>query len=99
MKTAKKNRRGPAKPQETKPLRYSLTTAAKVLDISKRTLRALAVDQGEFTVIRDRASIGAKVGFQGKAPKIYLLVDEVEAHGTGGLEALRAFRAKQGRAK
>jgi hypothetical protein len=51
-------------------------------------LRSLAVDDGEFSVIRD----GVGRGF-----RAFLLRDEVMEYERGGLPALRRFRVKKGR--
>jgi hypothetical protein len=51
-------------------------------------LRSLAVEDGEFTTIRDG---------EGRGFRTFLLRDEVNEYERGGLPALRKFRVKKGR--
>jgi hypothetical protein len=70
-------------------LRYKLREAAEVLGLGYTHFRELAVDRGEFTVVRDEP----------KFPKarIFIPADEIEAFAVGGIAGLREFRAKKGR--
>jgi hypothetical protein len=65
-----------------------LVDACEVLGVGYSKLRAMAVDQKEFTVRRDG---------KGKGFVIFLRRDEVAAYDEGGLDGLRKFRAKKGR--
>ena len=67
------------------PTAIALTTAARQVGATYARLRALAVDDREFTLVRD--SFGK--GFQ-----LYLRRDEVTAFAAGGLAGLRRFRAR-----
>lgn len=77
---------------EPKPtLRLTTDEAIEIIgskNISYATLRKLAVDKGEFTVVRNAP---------GRGNPISLLRDEVIVYAEGALPALRKFRAKKGR--
>ncbi len=77
-------------PDRPKALRYSLTDVCVLLSMSMSALR-LMVGEGEFTEIRDKPAR--------KGVPVYLPADEVEAMGSGGIEALRSLRAKKTRQK
>lgn len=70
--------------------RIRLVEAAEMLGIGYKKIRSMAVDQHEFTVIRDAP---------GKGNLIFVRRDEVKAYDEGGLDALRKFRARMGRTK
>jgi hypothetical protein len=70
------------------PTSIALAHAARQVGATYAGLRSLAVDRGEFTVVRDR--IGAGVQY-------FLLRDEVSAFEGAGLVGLRRFRAREGR--
>jgi hypothetical protein len=69
-------------------LRYKLREAAEVLGLGYTHFRGLAVEQGEFTVVRDHPTAKAR---------IYIPADEVEAFAVGGIAGLRQFRSKKNR--
>lgn len=77
-----------AETMEKPGVRIRLRDGAKYCLVSYEFLRRKAVDEGEFTVIR--AASGPK-------SDLFLRRDEVDAYDQGGIEGLRAFRAKQGR--
>jgi hypothetical protein len=70
--------------------RIRLAQAALDLDTSYWKLRRMAVEEHEFTVIRDGI---------GKGYVLFLRQDEVNVYDAGGLEALRKFRTKMGRTR
>jgi excisionase family DNA binding protein len=74
--------------QPVKPLRYSVSTAAKLLDVTGQAVREL-VRSGVLT------GIEAKAHARGR--KVYLDPAEVEAYARGGLAGVVAYREKQSR--
>jgi hypothetical protein len=68
-------------------LRISLRDAAIQLGMHPETLRKLAVEQGEFAVLRNRG--GPKQG-----RRVYLKPAEISVFAQGGVEALREYRAQ-----
>lgn len=65
-----------------------LPEAATMVGVHYETLRTMAVEDREWTVVRD----GIGRGF-----RIKLKRDEISAYLDGGLPALRRFRIKKGR--
>jgi hypothetical protein len=74
----------------TRKLRVPLQEAADLLGMHPETLRKLAVEQGEFTVLRN--SGGPKQG-----RRLFFLPTELEVFGRSQLEGLREFRGEQRR--
>jgi hypothetical protein len=75
------------------PIRMKLREAAKLLGMSKQVLYRIAVEDGEFTILRNEKAR------RGDRSPIYLLTEEVLvfAKAEDGTLALREFRAKRKR--
>lgn len=71
------------------PLCVPLKKAAELLSRHPEVIRRELVKTGEITAVR---SSGDK-----KGSRIFLMFDEINAFAEGGLEGLRAFRAKHKR--
>lgn len=70
------------------PVRIKFSRAARRLDLSPRTLLKY-IEDGELTEIVEDPDA--------ERIRRFLLMDEVEALGTGGLVGLREYRAKKKR--
>jgi hypothetical protein len=70
------------------PMRYSMRTAAEVLNVSPHQVRVLA-KSGVLTPIYPAG--------QGRGKKTYVLPGEVQAYARGGLAGVVAYREKQAR--
>lgn len=75
--------------QPARPLRYSVATAARLLDVTPQTVRDLL----RTKVLTPIESTG------GMRPKSYLDPGEVAAYATGGLEGVVAYRKKHAKKK
>jgi hypothetical protein len=71
-------------------LRVLLKDAANALGMHRETLREMAVEREEFTVLRNQA--GSRQG-----RRIYLVPDEIRVFAQGGVESLREYRSQSRR--
>jgi hypothetical protein len=71
-------------------LRIPLRKAADMLGMHFETLRKMAVEDGEFTVLRN--SGGPRQG-----RRVFFVPEEIEAFAQGQLEGLREYRARHKR--